>query len=197
LCFAYLGSRSPDVHAAVASDSAGEEPFVLGELFRIPLCCTNSYCALLQDARESHDNDYAPLVGRGAVGDGPFPWMNNYLSQYFGHSLIHHYPCRWDCEASLDRAGESLALMDKVSPAWAAHTRDMLTGTVFHAGREGVHMIQGFVASRGGTYRADQVVSTTYDSVCADIKAEAGNDLEQVRKSWERLRGDVLRLSFA
>lgn len=195
LCFAYLSPSRAEIELAKAGDLGGEEFEVLGELFRIPPCCTAFYRDFLEEARERFDNDYAPLTERATSSPGPHPWQNNYLAQYFGHSLIHHYPCAWDCQASSRRALDSLALIEDVSPLWAEWTRTVLTGTVVHAGRQGVHMVQGFVRGVDTRYRADQVVSTTYDALCAEIKAWA-DDPSDVSRRFDGLAAELLCVRF-
>ncbi|GAB2695123.1 hypothetical protein [Kitasatospora kifunensis] len=175
LCFIYLGRRRSAVELAHDSDARGEEPYLLGELFRIPECCTDFYCKHAELARSVYDNDYAELITAATRASGPFPWVNNYLAQYFGHSLIHHFPCTWNCRASVERAEDSLGLISEISPSWADLTRRMSTGTVFHSGREGVHIIRGWTVSSGSPYRADQVVSTTYGAFSALLKKNSGN----------------------
>jgi hypothetical protein len=195
LCFAYLSPSWAEIELAKAADLGGEELEVLGELFRIPPCCTAFYGDFLDEARELFDNDYAPLIQRATRSTGPHPWQNNYLAQYFGHSLIHHYPCAWDCEASSRRALDSLALIEDVSPQWAERTRTVLTGTVVHAGREGVHMVQGYVWGSDTRYRADQVVSTTYDALCARIKTWA-EDRSGADSRFDGLATELLCVRF-
>ncbi|MFF0087081.1 hypothetical protein ACFYR1_46615 [Streptomyces canus] len=179
LCFVYLGNRPSDVRAAYASDASGEDAGLLADLFRIPECCLRFYEANAERAREEFDNDYAVITTEATTGTGPYPWFNNYLGQYFGHSLIHHFPCRWDCKASQRRALHSLELITEVSTSWARLAEEKCRGTVWFSPREGVHMIQGRLLSRGDDYRADEVVSTVYNDMTYALKRAAD------RPTWE------------
>jgi hypothetical protein len=173
LTFVYLGPVRNDLVRAKTSDPHGEEPEVLAGVLRIPPCCVAFYCRYADEARAGMANDYAPIINRVTTGSGPFPWTLNYIAQYFGHSLIHHFPCSWRCEASRQRAEDALALIAGVSTAWAELVARMCTGTVIYEGTRGVHMIRGAVLSRGDTFLEDDVVSTVYNDTTGLIKRSA------------------------
>ncbi|MFD7609051.1 hypothetical protein ACFWAN_53650 [Streptomyces mirabilis] len=179
LCFVYLGHRLRDVRAACASDASGEDAGLLADLFRIPECCLRFYELHAERARMEFDNDYAVVTTEATTATGPYPWYNNYLAQYFGHSLIHHFPCRWDCEASQSRALYSLNLIADVSASWARLTEAKCRGTVWFSPRDGVHMVQGHLISRGDDYRADEVVSTVHSDLTYALKLGAD------RSTWD------------
>ncbi|HET9771785.1 MAG TPA: hypothetical protein VFS16_12915 [Acidimicrobiia bacterium] len=141
--FCYMATRRADARAArEAEASEDSSPFVMAELLRIPACCAEFFVTHKHRAVTDYADDYAVLTTRATSGPGPHPWPVNYLAQYFGFSLIHHYPCSWSCPASLTRAQDSLSLVRSVSPAWAATFTREIPGVAVFENLRAVHLIQ-------------------------------------------------------
>lgn len=70
-----------------------------GRLLGIPECCRIRYLEW-QSVAARKQNDFVPLIAKATVWDPPFEPMNNILAQYFGYSLLSHFPCSFDCRFS-------------------------------------------------------------------------------------------------
>ncbi|WP_437924708.1 hypothetical protein WMF37_37650 [Sorangium sp. So ce291] len=140
----YVG-RDPEHVDELARADASETPDArrIAELLRIPSCCAEFYCRERAKAVLEHADDYVFLTTRATPSKGPWPAEANYLAQYFGHSLIHHYPCRWDCLATIERARAALALLAGVDPRWAATFTHRTAGTIVVEDRTAVHFARG------------------------------------------------------
>lgn len=157
--FLYLGRSREDVLKAKDAE-AEDDATALGELLRIPACCIQFYERHRSEALRKYADDYAPITTRLTAKPPPYDWRLNYLAQYFGHNLIHHFPCNWHCEASLRRAQDSLEIVRTVSSIWARRLERELRGVVVFENQLGVHMIKKPPEAPEFAYRRDQVVST-------------------------------------
>lgn len=132
----------------------------IAELLAIPECCAAFYGKFRDEAVNGHDDDYATLTSRSTLATPPYAWQTNYFAQYFGFSLVHHYPCRWDCAATFDRARRAEAVVEGVSSDWLALHRRWLCAVVVLEGKTAVHLIRGSLQHMLVRFRPDQIRST-------------------------------------
>lgn len=162
LRFVYLGRSASEVERAKAAEASEDfSPWVMGDVLRIPRCCTEFFVREKVRALRDYADDYVFLTTHATPGSGPFPWQANYLGQYFGYSLIHHFPCRWDCPATLERANRSLALVAEASPQWADTFRRELRGAVVVENRLAVHQVLGDAGDGEIRFEPHQLRSTS------------------------------------
>jgi hypothetical protein len=109
----------------------------LGRLLGYPACCADAFATRWNEARELHQGDVAGLVAKTG-GAGPFPWPLNPFLRYGGSELVPHFPCRFDCPASLDLARRLLATLELAEPAHAAALRRELPTLVLYTETNGV-----------------------------------------------------------
>jgi len=162
IVYAYVGQDPKEV-SQLKSLEAGNEHNKherIAELLAIPECCTMFYVRHREDARASFHDDYVTLTFASTESCPPYEWRANYLAQYFGLSLIHHFPCRWDCPATIERALRSEAVVGRVSKAWLALHRRWLRSVVVVEGSGAVHLIRGTTHGSGVRFRPDQIRST-------------------------------------
>jgi hypothetical protein len=84
-------------------DAADDKRF--GYLMGYPSCCIDFYCShhdregfrhdLIQQTERPANNRYIAAINNACMG--------------FGHSLISHFPCCWDCEPSIQLAQKTIA----------------------------------------------------------------------------------------
>lgn len=159
--FCYISRSARDARMAKKIESATEvDHRALGALLKIPPCCTEFYLRQREEALAYHDDDYVMLTSRATTARPPFSWQVNYLAQYIGFSLIHHFPCRWDCPATLERAKASLKIIETISPRWLVTFRRYMRGVVLVEGQVAVHLISGKFRGDTIAFRSDQVRST-------------------------------------
>lgn len=172
LRFFYIGRSAEEVHRAKEAEASEDfSPWIMGEVLRIPPCCTELFVREKERALRDYADDYVFLTTGNTTAAGPYPWQVNYLGQYFGYSLIHHFPCRWDCPGTLERANRSLALVAEVSPVWAETFRRELRGAVLVENRVAVHQILGDSAAREIRFEPHRVRSTSDTPVAQAVRA--------------------------
>ncbi len=172
LRFCYVAHRRDDARAAREAEASEDfSPMVMARLLRIPTCCAEFFVHHKEQAVEGYADDYAVLTTRATAVGGLHPWEVNYLAQYFGFSLIHHFPCSWSCPATLARARDSLALVRSVSPEWATTFAREIPGVVVFENLLAVHLIQAAPESDGVEFAAHQVRSTSTTAVGEALRA--------------------------
>lgn len=170
--YAYVGRRIDDAIAArTAQESSPTDHRALGQLLAIPPCCTEHYIEHRTEAVGSYADDYAFLTTRNTpnAGSTVHDWRSNYLGQYFGFSLIHHFPCRWDCSATRARAEQSAELIGEVSPAWLDLFARRMRGTVIIENRRAIHMLQAVDQRPIRGFAGRSFLSTTVTPLAAAV----------------------------
>lgn len=126
---AYIGADPLAVYLARSFD--GADPARFGRLLGYPDCCVSFF---LECVERRNFPDGADLVAAvGLPSSGRYEPLINYACRHFGYALISHFPCRWDCEASLVLAKGTLSVLEKHDPECARETLACLKTDVLHA----------------------------------------------------------------
>jgi len=171
LRYLYIGREGRDVSEAREIDQDGRDHARLGELLRIPSCCIEFYLANRHVAKTRYHDEYVQLTSQATPVRAPYLWEMNYVGQYFGFSLYHHYPCSWTCSATLKRARRALRIVRCASPVWARAFRRHLRGAMICEPGRAVHCIRGEVPRSSTTFAGSQVVSTDWSPLGAALRS--------------------------
>jgi hypothetical protein len=143
LRFCYVSRSRSDARAARDAEADPSfSPREMAALLNIPPCCCDFFMEHKREAMEVYADDYALITLRSTASPPPYPWPVNYLGQYFGFSLIHHFPCSWHCSRTRARALDGLDILREVSPDWARTFTEALPGVVVFENLRAVHFIQ-------------------------------------------------------
>ncbi len=126
---------------------------LLGRLLGYPHCCTETFARRWPQALREHAGDVAALMlmesGREGYR-GPNGWESNVFGRYFGHELIQHFPCRFECQATARLARRNLMALREVAPQQAAEAIEMLRSPVLFTLTQGVALFPGAVVEPQG-----------------------------------------------
>jgi hypothetical protein len=125
LRYVYIGADPMATKLAKAFDVRDNKRF--GAALGYPSCCTSFFQEHYGSAHPDLVTDTAPPA-RGRYE----PRINN-ACRHFGYRLISHFPCRWDCETSLEKADKILAELERQDQALAAETMEVLNRDVFYS----------------------------------------------------------------
>ena len=89
----------------------------MGIALGYPACCTKAFLRDWPEALRSHGGD--PGLMRLNPGGADIPWELNVFARFTGPVLTEHFPCCWDCEASILRARRIAAGLARLAPALA------------------------------------------------------------------------------
>lgn len=159
--FLYLASSQSEVlEARLAEKNHDHEKF--GSLLKIPICCRNFYKQYRQLALDKYDDEYAVLSLRNSSrldGRG-YPYLTNYLSQYFGYSFVSHFPCKFTCQETISRAKASYQLMEKYYKLLSSSMPVQMKNIILFENRNGLHGVSGAIDGSFIRYDVSSLIST-------------------------------------
>jgi len=105
--------------AKIARDNEeSEKEAAFGEDLGIPSCCAQFYVDNADRAMKKQ-NDFVTLVLENTFSDPPYNYWNNYVSQYFGYSLLSFFPCSFDCKKSISISKKIYNILLNIYPEFA------------------------------------------------------------------------------
>jgi len=163
---------------------------LLGRLLGYPACCTAAFVDRWPAAVAYHQGDLTPIV-MAASGLGPHDARANILGRYFGSGLIQHFPCRFDCEATLAEAAQVEFFLEAWEPALAEQARAVLAAPALYTERDGVAILTG------AEVRLDEGgVIATYDPA-ATLVTKLGGSLDLALRRSRMVRSSSASSGFA
>ncbi|MBE1582295.1 hypothetical protein ACFPOI_43745 [Nonomuraea angiospora] len=157
-------SRDPEESRRGKEAERAEDfgPWEMGELLRVPKCCTDFFVRNKQEAIDRYSDDYALITSRETGSPGPFDFRLNYQAQYFGYSLFTYFLCNWRCEESIRRSEAILEIVGDVSPSWRRTFERNLASVIVYENLVAVHRVHGeFVGGRELAFYPHDLRSTS------------------------------------
>lgn len=176
--FFYLSKNQDDVISAkIAEEKSNFESFsIMGDLLKIPKCCQKFYNEKRSKAVHNYYDEYAPLIEKNTSSIGRIiDWKSNYLSQYFGYSLIHYYPCKFNCIKTKERASKIFTLIQDHSKPMAGAFEANMKGLMLVEDTKIIHMIEGKREGNQFYYHSANVKSTQYTRLTKKLKGAGGS----------------------
>lgn len=152
-----------------------EDETSLGEDLGIPNCCIDFYDRNREKAFQKQ-NDFVPLVLENTKGDGPYNFWNNYVSQYFGYSLLSFFPCSFNCKNAANFAQNTYELLNAYLPFHAKKTIHFQKQNLIYTEYKGIHMYENskFIKSK----KTINLSNTTFHSTLKPNALSLNNYLE-------------------
>lgn len=143
-------SRNPEYSrlAAACQDDARIFATMLG----YPTCCIDFF-AFWYPRRAGRDNDYILPCIRSYK---PYSFLNNSLLSYFDISLMSHFPCSPECEATRRISMDNLRGLERHAPELAGAMETHLKSAVIYTEKQGIAYTHDYEV-RGDTIRLGQV----------------------------------------
>jgi len=185
--YAYVFNSVDALHSALRADEEDQAGSYLG----IPPCCCAFFDRNWERARAEHQGDLATLLLASESADSTLrihPWQTNPFAMYFGQGMTWHFPCSWECPATITAINDRAALLDRLLPEQAREFRKWQKRPIVWSPSHGVLAAD----LDGGPYRI-----TLSDSVAL----EANEGLDRVREAgvlewrqdaWRSLDGHML-----
>lgn len=114
-----------------------------GEILGYPECC----CAFFARTQPPASMDYLPAVINASSHDNrnsaPYDYRINIALRYDDFSVLSHFPCNLNCNASLGLAQQYLEILHKQRPDYTKILLKFLTGTIlFMPGHGSIYLAQ-------------------------------------------------------
>ena len=113
---------------------AGSDHTKLGPLLGYPKCCSEFFLEHFKQASEKNMD----FILYALFDIRQYDFYNNRAMRYFDISLISHFPCSLDCQASQAIAKERLLFVRKEHPEIAAFFEKYLRSMVIYTESQGV-----------------------------------------------------------
>ncbi|NTU53317.1 MAG: hypothetical protein HGA97_06385 [Chlorobiaceae bacterium] len=143
-------SRNPEYSQLAAA--CQENGRIFATMLGYPMCCIDFF-VYWYARRADRDNDYIlPCI----QSFKPFSFLNNSQLSYFDISLMSHFPCSPECEATSRISSENLRALQQHAPALASTLETHLKSVVIYTERQGIAYSHDYEV-RGNTIRLGQV----------------------------------------
>jgi len=106
----------------------------LGPLLGYPKCCSEFFLEYAKQASKKNMD----FILYALIDTKQYDFYNNRALRYFGISLISHFPCSLNCQASQAIAKERLLFLQKEHPKIAAFFEKYLRAMVIYTESQGV-----------------------------------------------------------
>lgn len=151
----------------------------LGVLLGYPACCVRAFSERWPTAEREMEGDVATLLVKQS-SPGPFDWRLNILVRYMGVELLQHFPCTFDCSASLELGRAHQGALQQIEPSSVARIESLLASLVVYAGARGVVILPMDCLSETNDHWEYDARSVVFVPGCAP-------DLEQRIRTGRRL----------
>jgi hypothetical protein len=84
----------------------------------------------------------------------------NIFARYFGFHLIEHFPCSFDCKATVQLGDRLLGGLQHYELHYAHELARMLAAPILHAGADGVYMFPGGEWEESGAFRYSSMLAS-------------------------------------
>ena len=158
----YVSNDVKSLQKAFNSELEGEEE-EFGEKLGIPACCIDFYSKNLDKAYEKQ-NDFVPLVLKNTKELHSFNFWNNYVSQYFGYSLLSFFPCSFNCVESARFAQNTYDLINSILPIQASQIIHFQKQPILYTEYRGIYLFEGATFSNESVYLEDATLHATVPS---------------------------------
>lgn len=150
----------------------------LGYLLGYPECCVKTFSRLWPEARKNHQGEVVNLLLRHSrhAWIGAFSWETNVFGRYFGLEVTQHFPCNWNCAATVQLARRNLRVLKTFWPEETG-VLERLRAPVLYTEQSGVFL---FPESRAEQNNGR--VNMTFDSA-AIVSTQPDGDLMKILTS--------------
>lgn len=146
-------SRNKEYSENAKSYEARNEHFSLGEILGYPKCCINFFIKNFP-IESKKKNDYVLASLRNSDGF-KFPFYNNTAIRHLDLTLLSHFPCRFNCSASLEIAKRNLKLIRILSVDLVRIFEDFLKSAVIYSSDLGVFVLRGIKVNENDVHYND------------------------------------------
>ena len=112
----------------------------LGLILGYPECCSEFFEKHYEEQSKKH-NDYTLAALKDSDGF-QFPFYTNIASRHFDLSLLNHFPCRFDCEKSIELGERYLEIIKKEDKEASEIVEGMLKGAIIYTETSGVFLLR-------------------------------------------------------
>jgi len=137
--FVYVSKDKEKAEKAKQLEKEGKHK-ELGILLGYPECCAEFFEKHFEEESKKQ-NDYT-LAALKDSGGFKFPFYTNIASRHFDVNLLNHFPCNFNCKASIELAKKHLDVVRKEDKEAAEIIEGMLKGGILYTETNGVFLLR-------------------------------------------------------
>jgi hypothetical protein len=136
--YCYISKKKGVAAEAKKAEESGDND-EFGKILGYPECCRKTFLA---KSGVFKDNVLTTL--NETRQDPPYSFYNNFVAQYFGFSLLSHFPCSFNCVKSARLAESYLKALETYSSGLARQFVEFQKSSILFTEHDGVFMIEDF-----------------------------------------------------
>lgn len=172
--FVYLSKGSPD---RAKEAEAENDHITLGLELGYPKCC----CEFFSNNFNEKNTDLTLAALKNSEGF-EFPFYSNIAARHFDINLLSHFPCRFNCEESLNTGKNNLGVIKKHSFELANIFEKTLKNGVLYTKANGIFILKNI-------QRINDVNNgNNIEMIFSDILTTTTNELFQLLQSNKKLK---------
>jgi hypothetical protein len=151
--FAYISRSLSPLMTVWIAELLGDHQAV-GKMLGYPPCCIDFYRKNIRLANREYSGEFAYLTfrnSRPSAKYGEFPYFTNNVTRYFGETLLSHFPCSFNCPASVSLAMNYLAALNEIRTFDVEHIKTRMKSIVLYCKSQGIFWLRNCM-SRGNAF---------------------------------------------
>lgn len=184
ICYYISKTKKQTEKAKRYEDIGNHKEF--GKILGYPDCCIKSFKT---KSLENKKYGFVFRVLKETREEPPYSFYNNFISQYFGFSLLSHFPCSLNCKKSTRLAEKYFRALKKYSKRWAQELVRYQKSAILFTEYRGIFLIEKFgFKNKILTYDNSKIKSTLRNKIFKSLKE--GNTIEIINKNHVIIRND-------
>ena len=175
----FISGKEEDSKRAKQYDEENND-MEFGKIMGYPECDINFFLNNREKAN-SKQRDFALLTLKNTSANLPYNYLNNFISRYFGYSLISHFPHSFNCKKSAEMAEDNYRTLCKYSKRWANRFVRAQKSVILFSEYDGVFMLKNYTYNKTLTYDPGELGCTCDNFISKALSS--GNNIEIIGKN--------------
>lgn len=155
-----------------------------GRILGYPDCCVRFFRDI--SMKINRNGFVSDVMGR-TRGKPPYDFRNNFISQYFGFSLLSHFPCSFNCRNSARLAEKYFSVIRSYSKEWAQKFTDYQKSAILFTEDAGIFLLKEFSLEKNILKYDSLKMRTTLENGISKKLGE-GDNIKMVNKNHIMIR---------
>jgi len=157
---------------------------IVGKLLGYPQCCIDFFLK----NKGQDQNDYVLPALENSNGF-KFSFYTNNVVRYFDVTLFSHFPCNFNCNASMKIANKNLELIKEESKEIAVKFEEMLKSTILYTERRGIFVFKN--SNLNGNILEYNDVKSTINNELLSLLNES-KKIEIINKNKVKIKDETM-----
>ncbi len=180
--FFYIADNLKKAKAALEKEE-NEKEFEFGETLGIPSCCANFYIDNAEKAFKKQ-NDFVLYVLEKTKSNPPYDFWNNYVSQYFGYSLLSFFPCSFDCESSKKVSKQIFKILNETDHSLANKFLFFHKQNILYTEYRGIYLFENSIFRSGSISYKNTKIHSTMNKSSIQKTIFQGDKIKIINKNY-------------